>query len=570
MSLTNKEIAKLLKLTASLLELHDENPFKIRTYSNAVFNVEKCEEPLVNKDQAQLESIDGIGKGLAKSIVEIQNGGSFALLDELIANTPKGIMEMVDLKGFGPKKIKQVWKELNIESIDELYEACKSGLLAGLKGFGAKTQETLLQNLEFIMSYRGMVLYADAEVVTENLLQILKQAFPKQKIEFTGAYRRKVDIISSVDILIESLDQKEIISALAKDEDISYDEKSSGPFSLRGKILSLNLDWHVRLTDPTEFSQKWMLTTGSGAHLSAISKDGQFLHQYLLDQKIGEERQAYSEFEMPYISPELREGVIETSWSNENGVPELLELSDLKGPVHNHSNYSDGQNTIRQLADYCIAQGYEYLGLSDHSKSAFYADGLQEFRIKQQHEEIDELNQELAPFKILKGIESDILNDGSLDYDNDVLASFDFIVASVHSNLNMDLDKATNRLLKAIENPYTTMLGHPTGRLQLRRKGYPIDHKKVIDACAANGVIIEINANPWRLDLDWRWVPYALEKGVTLSINPDAHEIEGFNDMKYGVYAGRKGGLTKEMTFNAWSLDQVEAYLTKRKENIPA
>lgn len=569
-SMSNKEIARLLKLTASLLELHDENKFKIRTYANAVFSVEKCEEPLIDKDPSELEAIDGIGKGLARAIVEMRKTGSFEVLDELVAKTPKGILEMVDLKGFGPKKITQVWKELNIESIDELYEACKTGQLENLKGFGAKTQETLMQNLEFLLSHRGMVLYADAETTAENLLNNLRAAFPGQKVEFTGEYRRKADIIRSVEILMESQDQESIAEILEQDDDIAYDRSMSGPYSLRGKIQSLGLDWHIRLVDPSDFHRKWMLTTGSGGHLFRINKDNVTLHQYLLDQKITDESHVYSEFELPYLSPELREGTFETSLSIENGVPELLEMADLKGTIHNHSNYSDGQNTIRQLAEYCIAQGYEYLGLSDHSKSAFYADGLQEFRIKQQHEEIDQLNEELAPFRIFKGIESDILNDGSLDYDNTVLASFDFIVASIHSNLNMDVQKATHRLIKAIENPYTTILGHPTGRLQLRRKGYPIDHVKIIDACAANGVIIEINANPWRLDLDWRWVPYALEKGVTLSINPDAHEIKGVNDMKYGVYAGRKGGLTKEMTFNAWSLDRVEIFLTKRKEQIPA
>ena len=270
----------------------------------------------------------------------------------------------------------------------------------------------------------------------------------------------------------------------------------------------------------------------------------------------------------PEISTCCAPSISESSFTIENPPPELLSLEDLKGPFHNHSNYSDGAYTIKQLADYCIEQGYEYLGLSDHSKSAFYANGLQEFQVAKQHEEIDKLNEELAPFKIFKGIESDILNDGSLDYENDVLASFDFIVASVHSNLNMDIQKATQRLIKAIENPYTTFLGHPTGRLLLRRKGYPVDHKKIIEACAANNVIIEINANPWRLDIDWRWVHFALDNGVVLSINPDAHEIEGFGDMKYGVYTGRKGGLTSEMTFNTWPLEKVENYLKDRKSKI--
>jgi DNA polymerase (family 10) len=311
-----------------------------------------------------------------------------------------------------------------------------------------------------------------------------------------------------------------------------------------------------------------MLATGSGNHLEKVVKEDRNLYQYLLDQPSARENEAYKAFDMPYVEPELREGTFELLFSEKNPAPELLEVEDLKGPLHNHSKYSDGKNTIRELAQYCIDRGYEYLGLSDHSKSAFYANGLREFDIIRQHKEIDELNKEFAPFRIFKGIESDILSDGSLDYDEDVLASFDFIVASIHSTLNMDIEKATKRLLKAIENPYTTILGHPTGRLLLKRQGYPVDHKKVIDACARHHVIIEINANPWRLDIDWRWVHYALEQKVLLSINPDAHELEGFEDMKYGVYVGRKGGLTKDMTFNTLSLNSMEQYFADRKANI--
>ena len=566
--MTNKEIAKLLKLTASLLELHDENQFKIRTYTNAVFNIEKQQEILSEKNKEELEKLEGIGKGLAQSIVEIKQTGSFTQLDELISKTPEGILEMIDLKGIGPKKIKVVWKQLNIESIDQLYDACKLGLLAKLKGFGAKTQESIMQNLEYLISQRGNVLYADAELWADHLISIIKKVSPAQKIELTGDMRRKMEVVNQVDILIDRMDTTTVRNLLSNDESIELNDRSSGPFALRGNFTSINLKWHIRFTSPSGFHGKMMLSTGSGKHLSGITKDGKNMHQYLLDQEISSEEAAYKEFDSPYIEPELREGTFEIAFAIEDNLPKLLELEDLKGPFHNHSNYSDGINPIRQLAEYCIEQGYEYLGLSDHSKSAFYANGLQEYQIKKQHEEIGELNEELAPFRIFKGIESDILNDGSLDYEPDVLASFDFIVASVHSNLNMDRDKATQRLLKAIENPYTTFLGHPTGRLLLRRQGYSINHKKIIDACAKYNVIIEINANSWRLDLDWRWVNYAIEQGVILSINPDAHEIEGFEDMKYGVYIGRKGGLTKEKTFNAWSLNKVGNYLTERKENI--
>jgi len=286
----------------------------------------------------------------------------------------------------------------------------------------------------------------------------------------------------------------------------------------------------------------------------------------LFERAFSTEEEAYRHAGLAYIEPELREGSFEIGLAMENKLPKLVEMQDLRGILHNHSTYSDGKNTLEEMAVYCKELGFEYLGMSDHSRSAFYASGLEANRVRDQQVEIDALNKKLAPFRIFKGIESDILPDGSLDYEDEVLASFDFIVASIHSVLNMDLQKATNRLLKAIKNPYTTMLGHPTGRLLLERKGYPIDHKTVIDACAEEGVIIEINAHPWRLDLDWRWVHYALEKNVMISINPDAHEKAGYHDMRYGLLVGRKGGLTKEMTFNALPVDAVAAHFEKRSQ----
>ena len=566
--MTNKEIAKLLKLTASLLELHDENQFKIRIFTNAVFNIEKQEESLSGKSQGELELLDGIGKSLALTIIDIEKKGSFALLDELTSKTPEGVLKMLELKGIGPKKIKALWKELHLENVDQLFDACRQGRLATLKGFGEKTQETILQNLEYLISQRGKVLYADAEPLAEDLVRTLRKAFPSHKIELTGHIRRKTEVLDQVEMLIDTLDSDEVLKLLNSDKSIEIDLRLSGPYLLKGRFISTLLKWTIRFCKPADFYSKLMLFTGSESHLSGVIQDGKSLHQHLLENKIENEEAVYTVFQLPFIEPELREGTFEINFSKENPPPQLLKFSDLKGPFHNHSQYSDGQNSIRQLAEYCIGQGYEYLGLSDHSKSAFYANGLSEFQIIKQHTEIDALNRELAPFKIFKGIESDILNDGFLDYTPEVLASFDFIVASIHSNLNMDKDKATQRLIKAIENPYTTFLGHPTGRLLLRRQGYPIDHKKVIDACARHNVIIEINSNPWRLDLDWRWVNIAIEQGVILSINPDAHELAGFEDMKYGVLAGRKGGLTKERTFNSWSLDAVEEYLVKRKLKI--
>ncbi|MDX5480909.1 MAG: PHP domain-containing protein, partial [Hymenobacteraceae bacterium] len=356
--------------------------------------------------------------------------------------------------------------------------------------------------------------------------------------------------------------------ALNRLQVLQVDEKASGPFAWRGHHTVSDLKTEVLLVPEGQFAGEVLQHSAAVEHLVLPYKDKVNLLSLVRENSYTSEEEIYKAAGMAYIAPELREGTNELQLALDNKLPKLLELPDLKGILHNHSTYSDGAHTLEQMATYCRDLGYQYLGISDHSKTAAYAGGLREGDVLRQQKEIDELNKKLAPFKIFKGIESDILGDGSLDYDEDILQTFDFIVASVHSSLNMEEKKATARLITAIENPYTTMLGHPTGRLLLRREGYPINHRMVIDACAANNVIIEINSNPWRLDLDWRWVQYALEKGVMLSINPDAHHTSGYDDMKYGVLVGRKGGLTPDMTFNAKPLEEVEKYFRERKEKI--
>jgi len=566
--MTNKEIARVLKITADLLEIHDENPFRIRTYTNAAFVADRHNNPLKNLSEEALERVDGIGKGVAKAITEILASGSFDVLEQLKAKTPAGVIEISGIKGLGPKKIKTLWRELQIESIDQLREACATGRIAATKGFGEKTQEAILENLRYLDMNRGKALFADAEAPANELLVLLKKAFPGTSISFTGELRRKSDIVTSVDVLIENVSLEKIAAQLGKYEWTQINLKSSGPYTLRGTFKRAEIPWLIRIAPKGQFHQKLILFSGSEGHLSAIQQNGRNLAEYTTNTIHDDEESYYTEFNMPWIIPEIREEIYDQEQLVVISRSELIQDSDLRGSFHNHSTYSDGKNTIREMVEKCISLGYEYLGMSDHSQSAFYANGLQEFHVLNQLEEIDRLNVELAPFTIFKGIESDILNDGSLDYRPEILAKFDFIVASIHSNLNMDSEKATARLIKAIENPYTTMLGHATGRLLLKRPGYPIDHAKIIEACAQHGVIIEINANPWRLDLDWRWVSYALQKGVMLSINPDAHEVDGLQDMRYGVISGRKGGLTKAMTFNTKPLTEVKQYLARRKALI--
>ncbi|MDN5216449.1 DNA polymerase/3'-5' exonuclease PolX [Fulvivirgaceae bacterium BMA12] len=564
----NKEIIKRLGLIASLLELHGENPFKVRGYSSAVYHLDKADVQVAGKSREELEKLEGVGKGIAATIAEMNETGESATLDKLLAQTPEGLVSLLEINGFGPKKIRTLWQELDITDGKTLYEACKAGKIAAVKGFGAKLQEKLENALQFTFVSQGKFRYRQVEEVIGSLVEQLKSNLPDSLVEAAGEFRRNMEVVNNACIVIGIDDPATAHKFLDNLPSITKNEQASGPFTWRGKFNDLGLTLEIHITDQKKFFNLLLKHTGSAKHLSIPLPENGTLYQIISEQTFGSEADAYSAAGLQFIEPEMREGSFEFQLAQEQKLPELLKLEDLKGTIHNHSTYSDGKNSLREMAEYCKGMGYEYLGIADHSKTAIYANGLDEDRINQQHQEIDELNKELAPFKIFKGIESDILNEGDLDYDDDVLASFDFIVASIHSQLSMDINKATNRLLTAIANPFTTMLGHPTGRLLLKREGYPINHKAVIDACAENNVIIEINAHPFRLDLDWRWVHYALEKGVMLSINPDAHSTAQYELMKYGVLVGRKGGLTKKETFNCLDCEAVDKYFRERKEKV--
>ncbi|GAA4830815.1 DNA polymerase/3'-5' exonuclease PolX [Algivirga pacifica] len=562
--MSNKEIAAILKTAASLMEIHGANPFKVKAYASAVFNVEKAEQPLEGASKEELQKL-GFSKSVAEKIAQINEEGTFEELKALTEETPAGVMDILQIKGIGGKKIGMLWKELGIESLQALEEACRANKIQALKGFGAKTEQAILDQIQFLKKNESKLHFSDAKNISDTLVQHLEEK--GFNISPTGQVRRQLEVIDKMEWVLGYSDLPKVKEVLKDIPDFDYDEKASGPLNWRGVLTEQQLPIEFYLCKDDAFAQTLLLTSSAGMHLTLSNKDGKTLSEFSRKTVLATEEEYYKAMELPYFEAPLREGLFESEWI-EKGVPQLVQMEDLKGILHNHTTYSDGKHTLREMAEHCKALGYQYLGITDHSKSAFYANGLSEERILEQHQEIDALNQEMKDFTIFKGIESDILNDGQLDYSDEVLASFDFVIASVHSNLKMDQKKATERILKAVINPYTTMLGHPTGRLLLKREGYPIDHKAIIDACATHNVIIEINANPWRLDLDWRWVKYALDQGVKISINPDAHKMEGYDDMQYGLYVGQKAGLTKEMTFNAMNAIEVNTFFEDRKKNI--
>ena len=576
----NHEIVKALQLYASLAELHEENPFKYKAFASGAFNLRKIKEPLSDLQESQLLMIPGVGKSVARAIVEYSVSRRFPALEDLLAVTPTGLIAMLGVKGLGPKKVRMIWQELGIENVEDLFDACRQNRLVEVSGFGYKTQQTIMAAIEFSYGARGKFHLARVMPYAESFLAGMRLVFGDERHEFTSDYYRKSDVIENLVLLTTAMEMSGISSAewcevaaaggddnvkCSRDLDPStvsnqtgmnhfegwtMDEEAGVLRHEQGFVIEMEVVMH------SDFDRILFEGGAAARHLELLG--------YSSSDWKGSDLDTYAAKGVNFVVPSRREGHRELERPVEEAS--LLKYSDIKGVLHNHTTYSDGLNSVEEMALYAMEIGMEYLGICDHSKTAGYARGLQVERVLQQFEEIDTLNQQLWPFKIFKGIESDILGNGDLDYEPEILGRFDMVVASIHSNLNMTQDKAMDRLLRAIENPYTTILGHPTGRLLLMREGYPIDHHKVIDACAANGVALELNAHPYRLDIDWRYVDYAMEKGVMVSVNPDAHEKRGYLDMHFGVLSGQKGGLQTSQTLNALNLVEFEAYLAKRKK----
>ena len=551
--MTNKEIANAFSLLAKLTDVNGGDGFKSKSYSATAFNIEKLPMQLNNIPAEKISTLKGIGASSAKKIAELITTGKLAQLEELLFSTPEGVAEMLKIKGLGPKKINTIWKEMQLESVGELLYACKENRLKFYKGFGENTQQTISDNIEFYLNSKGNFLYAQTILVAEQLQSLLEKLFAGKRIFVTGAFARQLEIITEIEFVIEenfSVAEK----ILSQQDGFKFQEKNEEYLAYK-MLAGIQIKIY-----PAEGNiiEKLIETSSSESFFSALQS---YSHGQVIS---GDEKEYFTSRNLPHIPPFLRED--ENILTKSGDFSAHLHHTDVKGLIHCHSNWSDGNNTIEEMALGAIERGMEYLAISDHSKTATYAQGLREEQIQAQHEYIDELNEKLNPFKIFKSIESDILGDGSLDYPDKILSTFDLVIASVHSNLKMTEEKAMTRLLAAIENPYTAILGHMTGRLLLSRPGYPLDYKKIIDACAANSVVIELNANPRRLDMDWRQIQYALQKGVFISINPDAHSIKGIDDIRYGVFSAQKGMLPKEKNLSSFSLNDFEKFITERKK----
>jgi DNA polymerase (family 10) len=554
----NYEIAKQFSLLSKLMDIHGENSFKSKTYSIAAYKIEQLTVELQTLSPEKIFSINGIGDAIGKKILELTETGKMNALEELLSKTPEGILEMMKIKGIGPKKISIIWKEMNVENIGELLYACHENRLSLLKGFGKKTQDNAIESIEFFLKQKGNYLYAQVEQLAFDIEELLSKIFSSDKIKITGAFARQIETLDELEFVIP-FQPAIILEKIKSAAGFNFLEKTD-EYLLYKYNNGIKVKLHI--ANDKNFETKIFETLGSPEFVKTFYE--RFPKHEIQESDSDEE--IFKKAGIQYIPAFLRESGNYIEIAGQKNIPSVIAPGDIKGIIHCHSNWSDGSNTLEELANACITKGYEYLVISDHSKSAYYAQGLSEEKINAQHKLVDELNSHLAPFKIFKSIESDILNDGNLDYSNNVLSTFDLVIASIHSNLKMPEERAMMRLLNAIENPYTTILGHMTGRLLLSRKGYPVDHKKIIDACAANNVVIEINAHPRRLDMGWQWLEYALSKNVLVSIDPDSHAIEEFENTRYGVLVAQKGMITVNNNLSSFSLKEFENFLKEIKQ----
>ena len=579
------QVASLLDEIASLLELTEgSNPFEVRAYQNAARAVNALDGDIEERTrQGKLKGVPGLGSTIIKRIEEAVETGHIALYDELVQTTPPIKLEMMRIPGVGPKKINAIYNQLHVTSIPDLVEACKQDKVAVLPGFGKKTQDKILQGIAFLAQHAGRFLYPVAEEEALHIYAALKELPEIVRLQVAGSLRRRRETIGDIDMVLSVADSAGD-DVRRKIMDVFTSQPSVQAITGKGEtkssvVLSSGMNMDLRVVNDSQFPYTLHHFSGSKEHHIPLRRRALSMNMTINDYGLfrgkepnlelvpcKDEADIYAALGMAYIEPELREDMGEIEAAVDGTLPVLVQERDLRGVLHVHSTWSDGQNTIRELVEACIARGLAYLGLTDHSKIAAYAGGLTEEDLLRQHEEIDRLNEEYAGrIRILKGTECDILRDGSLDYADDVLASLDFVVASIHSLFNLPPEEQTRRMLRAISNPYVDIIGHPTGRILLGREGYTLDVEAVIDTAAEHGVCIEINAHPSRLDLDWRYLHRARDKGMKIPINPDAHVIDGLDDMRYGVGIARKGWLRASDVLNTMSTDELLDFFRERR-----
>ena len=579
------QIANLLDEIGSLLELTEgSNPFEVRAYQNAARAVNGLDGDIEQMTrEGKLKGVPGLGSTIIKRIEEAVDTGHIALYDQLAETTPAIKLEMMRIPGVGPKKINAIYNQLHVNSIPDLVQACEENKVAALPGFGKKTQDKIVQGIAFLAQHAGRFLYPVAEEEASHIYSVLKEMPEIVRLQVGGSLRRRRETIGDID-MVASVADSASDAVRRKIMDVFTSQPSVQAITGKGEtkssvVLSSGINMDLRVVNDSQFPYTLHHFTGSKEHHIPLRRRALSMNMTINDYGLfkgkephlelvpcKDERDIYAALGMAYIEPELREDMGEIEAAVNGTLPTLVQESDLRGVLHVHSTWSDGQNTIREMAEACIARGFTYLGLTDHSKTAAYAGGLNEEDLRRQHEEIDQLNQEYAGrLRILKGIECDILRDGSMDFDDDVLAMLDFVVASIHSLFNLSLEEQTQRMLRAISNPYVDIIGHPTGRILLGREGYTLDLEAVIDAAAEHKVCIEINAHPSRLDLDWRYLHRARDKGIKIPIDPDAHSISGLDDMRFGIGIARKGWLRASDVLNTMTTDALLDFFSSRR-----
>ncbi|HEY7339644.1 MAG TPA: DNA polymerase/3'-5' exonuclease PolX [Ktedonobacterales bacterium] len=571
------EVAAVLDEIGTLLELDGGNPFEARAYQNAARALNNAEGDITEMVQSgAVAKLPGMGKTLVARITEYVTTGKLALYDELLERVPVGLRQMTRIPGLGPKRIRQIYESLGISTLDDLKAAAEAGTIATLPGFGAKSQENVLKGLEFLASHQDRTLFPEAQAQAEAIAAILRELPQIVRMEVAGSIRRRKEVVGDIDIVgsVARLEDRKPVTDTLLAHPLVASVTGSGE-TKTSVVLRSGIALDLRLVSDDEFPYLLHHFTGSKDHNHALRSrahaQGVKINEYGIfrdDQLIpcANEHEFYAALGMEYVEPEMREERGEIEAALEGNLPQLVEESDLRGILHVHSNWSDGKVSIREMAEATIALGKEYLGMCDHSKYAAYAGGLDADAVRRQQAEIDALNQEFAGrLRILKGTECDILRDGALDYDDETLATFDFVVASIHSNFNLSPEDQTQRLIRAMENPYCSVLGHPTGRILLRRDGYAPDLERVITRAGELGVAIELNADPNRFDLDWRWHRFATERGVRIPICPDAHTPDGLKNIHYGIGIARKGWLTASDVLNTLAVDDLLAFFGEQR-----